>query len=140
MLPRLESLALQFQYPRSRAQRENRHPPPLSRVVSPNLTLLTFYGDIEYLEDILSQIETPILDEAEFFFFNQLVFDTPLIGHFIRRTEKLMRIHCACIGFSSDHISVALPGLGETADDDQVALFLCISCEPLDWQLSGERL
>ena len=54
MLPRLETLRLEFQYPRSRAQRDSRHPPPLTRVVFPNLTLLDFHGDIEYLEDILS--------------------------------------------------------------------------------------
>jgi len=137
MLPRLESLALQFQYPRSRAQRENRHPPPLTRVVFPNLTLLDFHGDIEYLEDIVSQIETPVLDEARFWFFNQLVFDTPLLGHFIRRTETFMTIHTARIQFLIPYIAVTLPGLGETVDDDRVALDLSISCEPLDWQLSA---
>jgi len=137
MLPRLESLALGFQYPRSRAQRESRHPPLLTRVVFPNLTYLHFGGDIEYLEDFVSQIETPVLDEAIFWFFNQLVFDTPLLGHFIRRTETFMTIHTACMQFFSDNIVVILPGLGETADDDQVALNLSISCEPLDWQLSA---
>jgi len=137
MLPRLKSLLLQFQYPRSRAQRESRHPPPLTRVVIPNLTILVFHGDMEYLEDILSQIETPILDEAVFWFFNQIVFDTPLLGHFIRRTETFMTIHTARVQFFSDNIVVILPGLGETAGDDQVALYLSISCVPLDWQLSA---
>jgi len=137
MLPRLESLVLHFQYPRSPAQRESRHPPPLTRVVFPNLTLLDFQSDIEYLEDILSQIETPTLNESMFHFFNQLVFDTPLLGHFIRRTETFMTIHMACMQIFSDNVVVILPGLGETADDDQVALNLSISCKPLDWQLSA---
>jgi len=136
-LPRLESLVLQFQYPRSRAQRESRHPPPLTRVVFPNLALLNFRGDIEYLEDIVSQIETPVLDDAIFWFFNQLVFDTPLLGHFIYRTETFMAIHTACVQFFSDNIVVRLPGLGETADDGPETLYLSISCEPLDWQLSA---
>jgi len=137
MLPRLGSLELGFQYPRSRAQRESRHPAPLTRVVFPNLTYLDFQGDIEYLEDILSQIETPVLYDARFRLFNQLVLDTPLLGHFIRRTETFMTIHTAPVQFSSDNIAVTLPGLGETADDDFVALYLTISCEPLDWQLSA---
>ena len=137
MLPRLKLLVLHFQYPRSRAQRESRHPPPLTRVVFPTLAILKFHGDIEYLEDIVSQIETPILDKATFWFFNQLVFDTPLLGHFIRRTETFMTIHTARMQILRHSIVVILPGLGESADDDQVVLYLCISCEPLDWQLSA---
>ena len=137
MLPRLKSLLLRFQYPQSWAQRQSRHPPPLTRVVFPNLTYLDFYGDIEYLEVILSQIETPVLDEAVFCFFNQLVFDTPLLGHFIHRTEAFMTIHTARVQFFRDNIAVTLPVLGETPDDDHVALHFCISCKPLDWQLSA---
>jgi len=136
MLPRLESLHLGFRHPRSRAQRESRHPPPLTPVVFPNLTLFHFHGNIEYLEDILSQIKTPVLDDATFRFFNQLVFETPLLGHFIRRTETFMTIHTARVEFFRNKIVFILPGLGETADD-QVALYLSISCKALDWQLSA---
>jgi len=137
MLPRLEALFLKFEYPRSLAQRESRHPSPLTRVVFPNLTYLNFHGDIEYLEDFVSQIETPVLDRALFWFFNQLAFDTPLLGHFIRRTETFMTIHTARVVFFDGTIVVILLGIGETADDDRVALHLAISCEPLDWQLSA---
>ena len=137
MLPRLESLRLSFRYPRSRVQQESQYPPLLTRVVLPNLTYLGFEGDVEYLENILSQIETPVLNQSAFWFFNQLVFDTPLLGHFIRRTETFMTIHTAHIQFSSDNIAGTLLGLGETADDAQVALHWFISCEPLDWQLSA---
>ena len=48
-----------------------------------------------------------------------------------------MTIHTARVQFSSDDIAVILPGLGETVGDDQVALHLSISCQPLDWQLSA---
>ena len=137
MLPRLKSLVLHFQYPRSQAQRESRHPPPLTRVVFPNLTILNFVGDIEYLEDIVSRIETPILDIGIFWFFNQLVFDTPLLGHFLRRTDTFMTIHEACIEFFHGEIKVTLSGLEETNDDEWEALRLRISCKPLDWQLSA---
>ena len=65
-LPTLESLSLGFQHPRPRAHRASRHPPPLTRVVFPNLTLLYFAGDMEYSEDILSQIDTPILNQSYF--------------------------------------------------------------------------
>ena len=48
---------------RSRAHRATQHPPPLTRVVFPDLTSLHFCGDIEYLENILSQMETPMSHE-----------------------------------------------------------------------------
>ena len=137
MLPRLESLILGFRYPRFRAHRASRFPPPLTRVAFPNLTYLGFDGDIEYLEDILSQIETPMLNQSQFWFLNQLVFDAPLLGHFIRRTEAFRSIHTARIEFSSVEVGVILLGREETTNDDREALQLEISCNPLDWQLSA---
>ena len=137
MMPRLKSLLLGFQYPRSRAHRSSRHPPPLTRAVFPNLTFLYFTGDIQYLEDILSQIETPILNESDFCFFNQLIFDAPLLGHFIRRTETFMTTHTARVQFSSWGVCVTLSGREEMPNNDREALRLEVSCEPLDWQLSA---
>jgi len=138
MLPRLKSLLLEFQYPRSRAHREIRHPPPPTRIAFPNLTFLRFSGDIEYVEDILSQIETPILNQCAFCFFNQLVFDTPPLGHFIRRTETFMTIHRAHVQFFSPAaVVVSLSGQEEMGINDREALRLKISCKPLDWQLSA---
>jgi len=137
MLPRLEILNLGFQHPRSLAHRASRHPPPLIRVAFPSLTYLRFRGDVEYLEDTLSQIETPMLNESHFHFFNQLVFDTPLLGHFIRRTETSMTTHTARVEFSSWRIRVALSVQGEMAGNDVETLGLSIICKPLDWQLSA---
>ena len=137
MLPRLEFLQLGFRYPRFPAHRASRHPPPLTRVVFPSLTILTFSGDIEYLEDILSQIETPVLNNSTFDFFNQLVFDTPLLGHFIRRTETFTATHTARVRFYRSAVRVTLLGREEMANDGAVNRSLSISCKPLDWQLSA---
>ena len=137
MLPRLKSLELGFKCPRSRAHRESRHPPPLTRVVFPSLTFLEFRGDIEYLEDILSQIETPILNQSEFHLFNQLVFDTPLLGHFIHRTETFMTIQRARVQFFNLSVAVTLWGREETGNNGRKALQFKITCKPLDWQLSA---
>jgi len=133
----LESLTLGFETPRSRAHRASRHPPPLTRVVLPNLTSFDFHGEIEYLEDVLSQIETPVLNQSKFHFFNQLVLDTPPLGNFIRRTETFMTIHTARIEFSRWDIEVTLWGREEMADNDRKPLWMVISCKPLDWQLSA---
>ena len=137
-LPTLESLTLGFEYPRSLAHRANRHPPPLTRVVFPSLTSLHFHGDIEYLEDILSQIETPVLRESKFDCFNQLVFDTPLLGQFIRRTETSMTFHAARVQRSDSKIVIELSGREEMGNIAvRQAQWLGITCKPLDWQLSA---
>ena len=134
-LARLESLTLHFQFPRSRAHRESRHPPPLTRVVFPSLTSFYFRGDGEYLEDTLSQIEIPVLNRFNICLFNQLVFDTSLLGYFIRRTETFMKTHSARVLCSESAISIRL---SEQEDDYRTpVLWLGISCEPLDWQLSA---
>ena len=137
MLVKLKSLSLGFRYPRSRAHRARRHPPPLTHVVLPNLTFLYFRGDIKYFEDILYQIETPNLNESRFCFFNQLVFHTPPLGHFICRTKKFSTIHRACIEFFRWAVKLTLLGQQGMANNDVEALRLQISCRPLDWQLSA---
>jgi hypothetical protein len=136
MLPRLESLSLGFQHPRFWAHRANRHLPPLTRVAFPSLTFLQFRGNVTFLEDILSQIETPALNQSEFCFFNQLVFDIPLFGHFMRRTETFMTIHTARVEFFGLAVAVTLWG-EEMVHDDGEVLHMEISCKSLDWQLSA---
>ena len=137
VLPRLKSLELGFRYPQSRAHRANRHPPPLTRVVFPSLTSLDFSGDIEYLEDILCHIEAPVLNKCYFCFFNQRVFDAPLLGHFIRRTETFMTIHRARVEFFSFAVWITLSGREMMVTSDREALQLEITCEPFGWQLSA---
>ena len=137
MLPELKSLELAFRHPRSRVHQASRHPPRLTRLVLPNLTSFYFNGDIEYLEDILSQVETPILGGGYCRFFNQLVFDTPQLGHFIRRTEIFMIIHTAHVEFNIWGVEVTLWGQDEMNDNDAELLDLHIACKPLDWQLSA---
>ena len=134
---RLQSLVLGFQYSRSRAHRANRHPPPLARVVLHNLTILSFNGEIGYLEDILSRIETPVLNRCDFRFFNRLVFDIPLLAQFIHRTERFKKIYAARVKITDSAIGITLLEQEEMDDSDGEALELRISCEPLDWQLSA---
>jgi hypothetical protein len=68
-LSRLKQLSLEFQSPRSRADRES-YPPPLTPVILPALTKLWFRGDSEYLGDIVSQIDTPLLVYTQIEFFH----------------------------------------------------------------------
>ena len=139
MLSRLEGLALGFRYPQSQAHRASRRTPTpaLTRVIFPNLILLNFSGDMEYLEDILSQIEAPVLNESDFRIFNQLEFDTPLLGHFINRTETFMAIHTARVEFWGWAAEITLRRQEEMDDDQGKTLQLVIISQPLDWQLSA---
>jgi F-box-like len=126
ILTRLEKLGLRFRSPRSRAGREN-HPSPLTHVVLPTLTSLLYKGDSEYWEDIMSRIDAPLLENMNIRFFNQLVFDTPQLRHFINRTGDFKALDYASIHFYDDNVVVAL----------EARLWLSILCKPSDWQLSS---
>ena len=87
----LEWLTLEFQSPQSRPDRGTRRLPPPKRYVIPALHYFRFKGVIEYLDDLVTGIDTPQLDEMRITFFNQIDFDTPRLAQFIDRTPKLGR-------------------------------------------------
>jgi hypothetical protein len=134
-LTRLEKLFLRFLSPRSQADRASRRPPPLTRVSLPALTSLEFKGDSEYLEDIVSRLEAPLLIHAEIKFFNQLIFDTPLLRHFISRTTTFREAYRAYISCQEDTVLFSL--YSQNGTDEEATVMLRISCEPLDWQISS---
>src|SRR6266851_8164832 len=133
-LTSLEELHLLFQSPRSQADRASRRPPPLTRVVLPALKSLKFKGDSEYLEDFVSRLEAPLLSHTEITFFNQLIFDTPLLRHFISRTETLREAYRADISCEENAVQFSLYPRNGTGHG---RMTLLISCKPLDWQISS---
>ncbi len=76
----LETLVLEFQSPQSRPNWEGRHPPPPKRSVIPALEYFAFKGVIEYLEDVVTFIDVPRLDNLFISFFNQIDFDSPRLA------------------------------------------------------------
>jgi hypothetical protein len=134
-LTRLQELLLEFRFPRSRADRENRLVPRLTRLVLPALTSFDFKGDSEYLEDIVAQINTPLLTEFKIRFFNQLIFDTPSLRDFISRTETFAAPHQVEVAFWPLEVRVEL--YLRIGDIFHKRLSLAISCRPSDWQLSS---
>ena len=80
-----------FKYPTdtSRPVRKSPRPAPLARTLLPVLTTFRFKGFAEYLEDLVDQIDAPLLDNLHILFFHQLKFDTPQLAQFISRTPKL---------------------------------------------------
>jgi hypothetical protein len=116
-----------FQSPQSCPDREIRRSPPSKHSVTPALISLNFKGVIEYLEDLVTGIDAPQLDEMQLTFFNQIDFDTPRLAQSINRTPKLTRRE-AHVGFYDYFAVVGLsPG----------TLKIAISCREPDWQLSS---
>jgi len=131
----LKGLSLTFQSPRSLAARQSRVPPSCTCAVLPSLARLVFKGDSEYLEDMLSRMEPLPHVHIEIKFFNQLLFDTPLLRNLIERAETFRVFHQAEISFYPSSVGFAL--FQKHRPVKSKGLWLRISYKPLDWQLSS---
>ena len=113
-LTRLKQLDIGFESRRPRSPQERRHVPP-TRSVLPALTKLTFIGFREYLEDLLTRIDAPLLNILDISFHHQLIFDTPQLVQFLSRTPMLKVYDEARVTFSASCAEMALwrvnPGL-----------------------------
>jgi hypothetical protein len=94
--------------PRPRSDQPS--PPPSIRAVLPALNYLYFRGVSEYLEDLTSRIDAPLLNrnldknkQTEFFI--QLIFNTPRLCSFISRAERLRSQSQAQLTFSADLVN-----------------------------------
>jgi hypothetical protein len=131
-LSNLESLVLEFQSPRSHPTRDSRPPSPLARAALPALTSFDYQGVSEYLEDLVTNIDAPLLNRVAFKFFNQLTFDNPQLSQFIDRTEILKSLNLGSIEFLSDVVKTTF-----TSPVGRGKLELGISCCRPDWQVSS---
>ncbi|KAI0249317.1 hypothetical protein BJV78DRAFT_1228738 [Lactifluus subvellereus] len=133
-LTRLRSLAIVFEFPASRPDRRGRRPLPLTRVVLPALTNMTFQGDNEYLEDFIARIDALRLNVFHITFFNQLVFDIPQLLQFITHTGMTKSYNWAGMAFGDDHVEFShRPPEGT---DTLRQLALRNSSSWIDWQVS----
>ena len=82
----------------------------------------------------MSRLEAPLLSDTNIAFFNQLIFDTPQLRHFISRTEIVREAYEAYISCDTDTVLFSLYPRNKTEDE---GVELSISCEPLDWQISS---
>jgi hypothetical protein len=129
----LETLLLEFRSPLSRPIRASRSWRYLTRAVLPTLTSLCFTGVSEYLEDLVSRIDTPRLDNVTITFFNQLVFDIPLFRRFITRTEMFMEHKYAKVDFNRHSVEISFsPEMGTASSQ---CFRLGILCAESDWQV-----
>ena len=134
-LTSLKTLKIKFKSPRSRPDRKNRCPPPPTRTLLPVLTELSFVGVSEYLDDLLAQVDAPLLDNLEITFFHQLILDTPQLAQFISRTPNFKTHDTAYVIFSSQGVRIVILSTFGNHKDEK--LYLAIGRGQSDWQLSS---
>jgi hypothetical protein len=133
ILSSLDTLSLQFKSPQSRPDWQSRslHPPKRS---IPALKIFYFKGVTEYLEELVTGIDTPQLEKIDITFFNQIDFDCPRLAQFINCTPTLRALDEARVHFDSNTAFVKLRY--RTPQSGLKGLEIAISCEEPDWQLS----
>jgi hypothetical protein len=115
VLTRLEMLNMGFPLGGTLFGRWTRYPdsdPPI-RAVLPALTEFDFYGTGEYLEDLVAQLDAPLLDNVQVELGSLPSIPLPQLSLFIARTENLRPTH-AQVEFSSEEVSIKLDQFDRT--------------------------
>ena len=134
-LSSLESLYLGFRSLQSRPDRESPSLHPQKRSTLPALIDFHFKGVTEYLEELMTRIDTPQLDRMNINFFNQIDFHCPRLAEFINCTPTLRALNEAHVQFDD---SIAGVTLGSRTSEFRLdKLVIDISCREPDWQLSS---
>jgi hypothetical protein len=128
-LAKLKTLKIGFVSPRSHPGQPS--PPRSIRTILPALKVFVFRGVSEYLEDLTSRIDAPLLSYLHITFFNQLIFNTPRLCAFIGHAKNLKSQSQAHMTFRRDAVELfrMTPG--------HLGLKLTILCKASDWQLSS---
>jgi hypothetical protein len=134
-LSSLSALSLGFRSPQSCPGWESRTLPPPKRSILPALDKFRFKGVTEYLEELMTRINTPRLGEMDVTFFNQIDFDWPRIAQFINCTPNLRARDEAHVQLDNSTASVTLRY--RTSEVGVGNLRIHISCGEPDWQLSS---
>jgi len=135
-LTRLQLLSLLFRSPRDLPDREIRVPPPDTRALLPALTDLRFESSSEYVEDLVAQIDAPLLEGVQITLFNQEVLEVSELAKFVRRAGKLSLADQAVVNFKPTSTSVALSQQSLAGIVDPKTLNLNLTCHQQDLRLS----
>ena len=129
-LTRLKFLRLDF-LPPGLPPNIHQNPRQQTRVLLPSLTWLEFQGVNEYLEDLISRIEAPLLDSINVKFFDQIIFDVTHLLQFITHSEKLNSPNEAKMNFHYDFVQITLsPPKGTVGN-----IMLQVLCTVPLWQV-----
>ena len=108
---------------------------PISPVTVPSLRRLAFRGVDVYLDNLIAQINTPLLERLSLTLFFDLTFTLVNLTEFIHRTEGFECLVAKFV-FGKDGPSI---DAGRSLYEQQgiVKLGLKINCEPFDWQIDS---
>jgi len=136
-MPRLKYFVIEFQLATLHPDRIC--PPPVTRIVLPALINFQFQGAIEYLEDLVAQIDSPQLDQISIVYLNQLVdLRVAQLRKFVDRSvgPKLTLFKHACISFSGDRVSFDMYRYTNYPRSIFRSSIRAISWDGIDWQVS----
>ena len=133
-LPYLEELSIGFAVPIPRPPAVDKLlPAPIPRVTLPILKRFTFRGVVVYLENLIAQIYTPLLEQLDVTLLFQLTFALVNLNQFVHSIERL-RCHSARVLFRRSCTSMVTSN-GDPQDGG--GLTISVICEPLDWQIDS---
>jgi hypothetical protein len=137
VLANLKFLTIRFEHFSSFSSSYLRSPPPPARTVLPALTHFDFRGLREYLEDLVAQIDAPLLDNIWvtfklFYRPDQPIFDIAQLAQFMRRATRIQTLNEAHVDIDYDRVQ--LGSLPSTRPFDEKST-LKISIEQSDWRI-----
>ena len=133
-LPYLEELSIGFAIPLPLPSSERELlPPPIPTVTLPALRRLTFQGVAVYLENLVAQINTPLLERLSLTLFFELAFTLVNLTEFIHGTERFGYPFAEVI-FNKDGASIDASCYGQHGIGK---LSLRVNCERLGWQIDS---
>ena len=133
-LPHLEELSIGFAIPIPLPSNEQELlPAPIPPVTLPTLRRLTFRGLGVYLENLVAQINTPLLERLSLTLFFELAFILVNLTEFIHRTEGF-GLSVARVIFDRGAASIHV---GHYEQRDIKKLSLRVNCERLDWRIDS---
>jgi F-box-like len=136
LMTRLNILQLEFRSPLSRPDPERQLPPPIRTVLSTITSSFTFKGVREYSEDLMAQIDVPLLQHLSIVFFMDLIFDVPQLCRFISHIEGFKMFHRAEVTIDYENVLCTLSSQENTAGYLR-HLDFGIRCRRVDWQLES---
>jgi hypothetical protein len=137
-LTQLESLSLTFHSPRffTFPDRAIQIPPPHTRTLLPALTYLGLCGIPEYVEDLVAQLDAPLLESMTIMLYHRKVLEVSELAKFIRRTDKLSLTDRAEVTFMHESMFIILSQELLVGRVDPKTLVLKFPCEKWDSRLS----
>ncbi len=132
VLTKLEQFSINFYF----LNFARKTPLPLARVILPSLTEFDFLGSSAYLDGLVAQIDTPLLNNLHATVFNQRSIEIPHLSQFILRTGGHPLPNKATMHAYGCTVSITLYQSAAAGGDAHQRQFqLSVSCEPVRWEV-----